>query len=74
MNCTSTLLCLSLLVGLLRGLVIVRDAETLYTIAVAGVVMSVTWSLTFFAPEGYRRWVRERAVRTGASVGSSGQA
>jgi hypothetical protein len=71
---TTAFLCISLLYGVLRGVVIARDPVALYTIALAGVVMSVTWYLTFFAPERYRRWVRERASGGGAASGSSGQA
>ncbi len=66
-------LCIGLLFGVIRGVVITRDHSALSTIALAGVVMSVTWYLTFFAPEGYRRWLRERASAAGVDSGSSGQ-
>jgi hypothetical protein len=70
---TTASLCIGLLFGVIRGVVITRDHSALSTIALAGVVMSVTWYLTFFAPEGYRRWLRERAAAAGVDSGSSGQ-
>jgi len=70
-NLTTALLCAVLLYAVLRGMVIARDPAPLYVIAAAGIVMSVTWYLTFFAPERYRRWVRERASRVGGPGASS---
>jgi hypothetical protein len=73
-NMTTVVLACGLVIAGRRGVMIARDPAGLSAIAVAGVVMSVTWWLTFFAPESYRRWVRDRAARSASASGSSGQA
>ena len=43
------------------GMTIMREPAPLAAMAGAGAIMSATWYLTFFAPESYQRFVRERA-------------
>lgn len=42
------------------GMVIMREPLPLSAMAGSGTVMSASWYLTFFAPESYRRFIRER--------------
>jgi len=59
-------LCSALLGFLLAGRVILRDPVALATVAASGAVSSAAWSLTFFPPARYRRFVRARAARRSA--------
>ena len=59
---SSALICV-IVACVLAGMTIVREPAPLVALAAAGCVMSVTWYLTFFAPESYQRWIRERWSR-----------
>ncbi len=45
----------------LSGMTILQEPAPLVAIAAAGCIMSASWYLTFFAPKGYQRFIRERA-------------
>jgi hypothetical protein len=57
---TTAALCGGLLLAALRGVAIVQDPRALQGVAMAGLVMSGTWYLTFFAPARYRAWLEAR--------------
>lgn len=59
---TTAALVLGILVCIGLGMVIIREPVPLTGIAVAGSLMSVTWYLTFFAPERYKERLRARAA------------
>jgi hypothetical protein len=59
-GCTAALVCV-LMACLHAGMLIVRDPFPLTAIATVGSLMSATWYLTFFPPEPYQRFIRERA-------------
>jgi hypothetical protein len=46
----------------LAGMTILREPIALSAIAGAGSIMSASWYLTFFAPQRYRRFIREHAA------------
>ncbi len=58
---TCSLLMGVIIVCVLGGMTILREPAPLAAIAGCGLVMSASWYLTFFAPEPYLRYVRERA-------------
>jgi len=60
-NATAVLLCSGLLPCVQAGIVVLQHALPLTMISMAGLVMSVAWYLTFFAPEPYQRYLRRRA-------------
>ena len=57
----SSLLLLVLIVCVMTGMTIIREPAPLTAMAMAGCIMSASWYLTFFAPERYQRFIRERA-------------
>jgi hypothetical protein len=59
---TATAMVAGLLVCSWMGMVIFRETVPQLGISLAGSVMSVTWYLTFFAPERYKARVRARAA------------
>jgi len=55
-------LCAANLAYVAAGLVLMRDALPLATIAITGVVASAAWLLAFVPPPAYRRWLESRAA------------
>lgn len=58
---TAVFLCVAIAGFLHAGVAVLVDPVGLTTMALAGVVMSATWYLTFLPPESYLRFVQERA-------------
>ncbi len=58
---TCSLLMILIIGCVLSGMTILQEPAPLVAIAAAGCIMSVAWYLTFFAPKGYQRFIRERA-------------
>lgn len=62
--CVACSFLLLVIIGcVLSGMTILREPVPLGAIALAGSVMSAAWYLTFFAPERYQRFIREREDR-----------
>ena len=59
-NVTCSLLMIVIIGCVLSGMTILREPAPLVAIAAAGGSMSATWYLTFFAPQSYRHFIRER--------------
>ena len=63
---TCSILMAVIIACVLTGMTILREPIPLLAIAACGVIMSASWYLTFFAPPGYQRFIRERAARSPA--------
>ncbi len=58
---SAALLCGGLILCALANLVIVRDTIPLTILAATGTITCLTWSLTFFPPRVYQKYLRSRA-------------
>jgi len=63
-SATGSVLLVVIIACVMAGMTIMHEPLPLAAIAASGSVMSLAWWLTFFAPEGYLRWVRARAARS----------
>jgi hypothetical protein len=55
-------LCGGILVCQVLGMMVLRDVIPAYAVGLCGMIASVTWYLTFFSPEWYRRLIVDRGA------------
>jgi len=62
-NATCAILVIVIGMCVRMGMTILREPVPLIVIGLCGTVMSASWALTFFAPQSYLQFVRDRAAR-----------
>jgi hypothetical protein len=67
---TCSLLMVVIIGFVLSGMTIMREPASLAALGAAGSIMSAAWYLTFFAPQSYHRFVRNRAAAESTTVAS----